>query len=427
MSTQAFESDVRRVTWTPPERPEWVRRVNAEGTHLDLRAVVPLDENSLLAAAKANTGLEDFGADDWAEPFQVLARSLDEESELNLMGRLMVRADMLMFLEGRLQIEDTYKRHPEIDDQQIEKPLLIIGQGRTGTSILQNMLAADPDNQTTTEWEAMFPCPPPEKETYFTDPRIERAEKITSMRSRVTPEIASMHEFGARLGTETIHLDCLAFRSLAWFTSMLGQAPSYAAYMTTQDDRLAIQYEKRILKLLQWKNPRRTWILKSPYALTQLPSMLSVYPDMGLVWTHRDPVKAMASVVNLIGTLQWIHSDKPFLGDSLAALTNADLGGMMMSQPIDWLESGVIPKDSLCNIQYDDFVVDPVSVAQQIYDHFAIEMTSEGRTAMQRFMDGHPREARPTHKYDAGPADLIEHERRAFQRYQEYFNVPSEV
>lgn len=128
------------------------------------------------AATKA-TGLTDFGADDWREPFSVLIRSLAEEGELNLFGRLMTRSDLLITLQARLQVEDTYKRHPEIDDEQITQPLRIVDQGRSGTSVLQNLLSADPHNGTTLNWETSFPCPPPDAATYASDPRIERAAR----------------------------------------------------------------------------------------------------------------------------------------------------------------------------------------------------------------------------------------------------------
>src|SRR5579863_10401599 len=102
------DADRRRSLWTPPSRPDWVRRLNQEGRCLDLQSVVPLDERSLLQAAVRNTGLTDFGSDDWREPFQVLLRALEEEAELSLTGRIMTRSDLLTFLEARLRIEDCY-------------------------------------------------------------------------------------------------------------------------------------------------------------------------------------------------------------------------------------------------------------------------------------------------------------------------------
>src|SRR5579872_2154834 len=167
---------VRAAAWTPPPRPEWVSRVNEEGAFLDMRSVVPLDENSLLATARQNTGLDDFGPEDWITPFRRLITSLDEEANHNFLGRVMTRSDLLIYLEARLRIQDCYNRHPEIAEEEIAKPILILGQGRAGTSGLIHLLSKDPDNATLLTWEMMFPCPPPEAATYATDPRIEKAD-----------------------------------------------------------------------------------------------------------------------------------------------------------------------------------------------------------------------------------------------------------
>jgi hypothetical protein len=149
-------ANYRVKSWRPPQRPAWVQRINEEGRCLDLKSVVPLDERSLIDHAKANTGLSEFGIDDWVEPFRIFLKALDEEADLTLLGRLMTRSDILMHLEARLRIEDTYKQYPEIDEQQLAAPVLIIGSGRSGTSALQNLLALDPDNGTPKHWEALF-------------------------------------------------------------------------------------------------------------------------------------------------------------------------------------------------------------------------------------------------------------------------------
>ena len=189
-------SNQRRVSWTPPGRPEWVAKVNAEGAHLDIKKIVPLDARSLIAAAIENTGLSDFGSDDWREPFEIVCRGLDDEAELNSMGRIMTRSDMLMLLEGRLQVEDAYRRHPEIEDEVIEAPILIVGQGRTGTSAMINLLAADPDNAVMRTWQAMFPGLAPEHEGE--DLRIAIADARMRMWSRVTPEMDAKFMSGRR-------------------------------------------------------------------------------------------------------------------------------------------------------------------------------------------------------------------------------------
>lgn len=417
----------RKKNWVPKPRPEWVRRLNEEGECMDIKGVVPLDENSLLNSARAITGLSDFGDEDWYEPFKVLIKAFDEESQLNLMGRILTRNDLLMYLQARLRITETYKQHPEIDEEEIKKPVMIIGQGRSGTSVLQNMLSKDPNNETITNWEVFFPCPPPEKATYHTDPRIEKTDHVLELYRRVIPEIDAMHEFTAEMPTECIHLHCLSFRCVSWINSFGGQVPSYNEYMSKQSMVPAYEYDKRVMKLLQWKNPRKQWLLKSPPSMMHIPEVLKVFPDMCFLWIHRDPIKAMSSGINLIGTLQWARTDHPFTSNALEVLTNADLGGVMMATPIDWLESGVLPKERLCNVQYQDFMQDPIGLAKSIYDYFEIELPEASLKAMQEYMEANPRHKRPQHKYEVGEKEAIALERKAYARYQAYFNVPNEI
>ncbi|RYE52417.1 MAG: sulfotransferase, partial [Rhizobiaceae bacterium] len=179
----------RKKLWRPDPRPEWVQRINEEGYCMNIRGIVPLDPDSLIASARLSTGLSDFGAEDWREPFQALAYALDgEEAALNLMGRIRSRSELLMMLEARLRIEDAYKRHPEIDDEQIVQPFIVVGQGRAGTSFLVNTLGANPENGVIKHWEAMFPCPPPEAESYARDPRSARGHELIDQWNRVTPK-----------------------------------------------------------------------------------------------------------------------------------------------------------------------------------------------------------------------------------------------
>ena len=194
----ASKQDPRRA-WTPPPRPEWVQRINEEGRCMDIRGIVPLDPESLINTAIRQTGHSDFGTDDWRKPFEVLCQSFEQDADLNLMGRIRTRSELLLLLQNRLQIEAAYKQHPQIENEEIIKPLMIIGQGRSGTSFLLNLLSANPENGNIMTWEAMFSCPPPEKATYHTDPRIEKAHKLTDWWNRVAPELISMHEFSGHI------------------------------------------------------------------------------------------------------------------------------------------------------------------------------------------------------------------------------------
>jgi Sulfotransferase family len=202
--------------------------------------------------------------------------------------------------------------------------------------------------------------------------------------------VVSVHEFAGEIPIESIHLQSHSFMTPGWL-NLIGQVPSYNAYMATQNMEIAYRYVRRILKLLQWKNPHRHWVLKTPIYILSMPEVLKVFPDACFIWTHRDPAKALSSVVNTLGTLNWIRSDRPFIGGSFDQHTNAAPAAKMMSRPIDWLEAGIVPRHQLCNIQYLDFVRDPMAAVATIYRQFDIPLTDEGRRSMQRYMDEAPR------------------------------------
>jgi len=414
-----------RLGWTPPPRPDWVQKINDEGNCMNISGVVPLDEDSLISAAKRATGLEDFGSDEWREPFRVLIKSFEEDAALNLIGRIRTRSEILQLLEARLQIEDTYKRHPEIDDEIIKEPLFIVGQGRSGSSFLQNLLAEDPDNGSLMQWEIIYPCPPPEAATHKTDPRIARAHLAIDQWNRVAPTLPSMHEFAGHMPMEDCQALGLDFMSPSWFGS-LGQASSYDAYAMAHSYESALRYHKRLLKLLQWKNPRERWLLKDNTHIDRVETLFKVYPDARLIWPHRDPVRAMASVVSLLGTIQWSRSDFPFKGGSFEYVLDPKYAAARLEAFIDKIESGIVPKGRLYNLQYADLVRDPIGTVAGLYQYFGIEFTPTARDALQSYLDNNPRESRPAHKLHTVPDEETKGRRAAFRRYQEYFGVASE-
>jgi hypothetical protein len=418
------DADHRRE-WQPPARPEWVQRLNDEGSCMDIEQVVPLDEASLLRSAMESTGLSDFGADDWREPFAVFVKALRDEGRLNLMGRIRTRSEILQLLCARLQVEDTYKRHPEIADEQITQPFIIVGQGRSGTTLLHNLLNAHPDNAAPLHWEAVFPCPPPEAATYDTDPRIEKAHALIDQWNRVTPTFRSIHEFAGGIPMEDIVVMAMNFMAPTWMDCM-GQVPSYDAYIFAQPMQPGLRWLERVLKLLQWRNPRKHWVLKDPMHLDRMSELLKIWPDACFIWPHRDPVRALASLVSTVGTIQWGRSDYPFSAVSMAYLTDPVLLAGRFNAVTAQLDAGAVPTEQIFHVLFRDLMADPVGMADQIYRHFGIELTDQGRAAMVTFMADNPRDNRPPHQFDIGSEQAVDRARTAFAPYQERFGIPSE-
>jgi len=234
-----------------------------------------------------------------------------------------------------------------------------------------------------------------------------------------------MHEFAGTVPMECCQILGFGFRSSTWFDS-LGQVPSYQMWLAGQDVRIALAYHKRVLKLLQWHNPRAHWILKDPMHLDRMPEMLEVYPDARFVWPHRDPTRALASAVSLLGTVQWGRTDHPFQFGGFEYVTNPDLSAGRFNAVINQIESGAIPKDRLYHLLYADLVDDPIAAIAAMYGAFGLELTEAGRAGMQHYVDTHPRGARPVHKVNLGSDEMNSRDRIAFARYQEFFAIPFE-
>ena len=411
--------------WTPPPRPEWVERVNAEGRYMDIESLVPLDPQELLDTARRNTGFDDFGDDRWREGFEVFVKAVNEEAQLHLVGRLMTRSDILRWLEARLGIEAAYKAHPEIDAEVIDAPVVVTGLPRSGTSILFEILAQDSQFGVPKNWEIMFPYPPPESATYRSDARIERCQHLVGQWSRVVPAYATMHEMGAEIPNE-----CIVAMSCTFMSENLTaqyQIPSYNEWLYRQDLGYAYGYYKRLLKLLQWRNPRRHWLLKAPSHIGNLPVLFRTFPDARVIFTHRDPIKAQASVTNLLGTLYWMRSDKAFDASAFENLLTPENVAARLDHVIDQLEAGSVPRARIHNFLYAELIERPLTALPALYADAGLQLDDDALRAMRDYLAQKPQGKFGKHHYQVGEREQIERQRRYFQRYQQYYHCPDEV
>lgn len=413
------------LTWQPPPRPEWLARFNAEGRHTDLRSLVPLQPDELIATACRATGLSDFGDDRWREPFGILLKALEDEADLHYLGRLMTRNEILIWLQALLGVQAAFTTHPEIAEEQIDRPVVIAGLSRSGTSILFELLSQDSRFGSPRHWEMMFPYPPPERTTYDSDPRIERCQHFITQWNRVTPTYATMHEMDARLPNECIIAQACTF--VSEYIPFLFQVPSYMEWMGTQADwEYPYQFYRRMLQLWQWRNPRRHWLLKAPSHLNYLPTLFKVFPDAQVLLTHRDPLKAQASVTDLAGTFYWMRSDKPLDVAAFEGLLSPEHMAARLERLIDWLEHGTIPRQQCTSSLYADLIDNPLAALRKVYRQLDLPLDAEAEAHMARYLEGKPQGKFGAHRYDVGEDDAVRQKRKYFRRYQSYFNVPDE-
>jgi hypothetical protein len=409
--------------WTAPPHPDWLQAMNTEGSYMNLGAVVPLDENSLIDHACRSTGLTDFGDELWREPFQVLVKALEEEARLTLMGRLMARNDIILWLSTRLQVTDLLKAHPQILDEQVITPMVIVGLPRSGTSILFELLAQDPEVGVPLMWEALQPCPPPEAASYDSDPRIEMADKLFTQWNRVAPEFASMHEMRGDIPAECGLL--MAGTFISDHNASLHQTPSYSMWLAKADFLPVYEYHKTILQILQWKNPRSRWLLKAPEHQVHLDTLLEVYPDACIVQTHRDPIKCMASTTSLMGTLYYMRSDQAFNAEMFENIIMGEATAQRLEHVINQREAGIVPEANIADSRYQDLMDDPMACIESVYRHFGMTLSESARAAMLNYLASKPKGKFGKHSYQVD--QKRSRDRPLFKRYQQRYGVPDEM
>ena len=237
------------MTAPKPHRPLAVRAINGAGAGLRRLGVplLPLAEEPLLRAARKQTGLADFGGEEFREGLRRLLDSLNEDAQLNVLGRISARTTLLSNLRNRLQLQHHRERHPQVAEQAIHQPLFILGLPRTGTTVLFNLLALDPANRAPLAWEVEHPCPPPREESYRSDPRIAVMEKQFANLLRMAPNLYAIHEFGAELPQECVAITGHEFLSVQFH--IIFNVASYQEWLNRQSAVPALRFHKRFLEL----------------------------------------------------------------------------------------------------------------------------------------------------------------------------------
>src|SRR5574340_401759 len=161
-----------------------------------------LNPDHLIAAAEARTGLSTWGDGSFRVGLEHLVESLEREAHLTELGLYAAEAALVDRLANRLQLIEYRQRRPEVAQQQIRRPLFVLGLPRTGTTILHEVLAQDPEHLSPLHWEVIKPVPPPRAETLETDPRIAQVEQQLTQFEQMAPGLKAMHDNGASLPTE---------------------------------------------------------------------------------------------------------------------------------------------------------------------------------------------------------------------------------
>ena len=380
-------------------------------------AVPRFEESAVQGAARERTGLSAFGDPAFREPLRRLLRSLEDEAQLHAIGRITWFERIVGILVNRLRSEDWITRHPEILEARIERPLVIVGLPRTGTTMLHRTIAADPRMLSLRWYESRNPAPLPDSEGAPRDPRIDDAEREVAAMLEAVPDLLAAHPMDAFAPDEDIMLVEHAFTS--WNPEAFCHVPSYAAWLEEQDVSPGYRHLDRMLRFLTWQKRSRgeagrRWVLKAPYHLAFLDTLFGVFPDAKVVLTHRDPVETVPSLASFVHTLHRLNSDAV---DPLAigAHWQRKLARAMRRS----LAARAGRDAHFLDLDYEELVDEPLACVARIYEFADLELTQDALDAMKEWAVENARDRRPVHRYALAEFGMSEDAlRRDFTEYR---------
>lgn len=376
----------------------------AYGANLDLTP------EALLTAAAERSDLEDFGDPAFRERLDVLCTALRDEADLCDTGLAIAFEQLVGNLVNRLRLEALISDHPEIEDIEIQRPIIICGLPRTGTTHLHNLLAADPSLRYLPYWESLEPVPGPGEDT--PQPRRDRCGAGLDLVNTSLPEFRRMHDMTVEHAHEEIQLLANDISGMLFETTYY--VPSFVAHYKAHDQGASYAYVKRSLQAMQWLRGGTRWVLKSPQHLEQFPTLVATFPDATFVVTHRDPVEVTLSMMTMICYATRMAVTRP----DVAKLTGHWLGR------IDDLLAGcirdreVLPAGQSIDVRFDDFMADERGTLAAIYRLADQPFGDDVRAAMTDFLTEHPRGRYGGVIYDA--ADLHLDPAALAERFRDY-------
>lgn len=385
------------MTLPPIRRPLLARALDLGDTLL--RAVGARRDRMTPEAAKADaaraTGLSDFGPDDFEEGLSVFCRALEEDAELDLVGRRVARAFLRRILSNRLLLVEHRKR--DAPEPEILPPVIVLGLPRTGTTFLHRLLAQDPDAYGPPAWQVWRPLP----RLDGPDRRREITIRALDGLRRISPTLDAKHYQEADEPEECYHLLDPSF--CAPGLTMLCQASGYWKWVRSQDMRPAYRMYHEYLRIIQSTMPTKRLTLKAPLHTPYMEEIAAEIPAVRFVQTHRDPVEAAGSMASLAYSMFGVTSPRH---DPHAL-------GAMTLELLCWLAERSMAQRSrselpVVDVLYRDLVSDPVGTARQVHEAHGLAWTAPVEQAVRDGAARRPQHAKGRHRYELSDFGLSE-------------------
>ena len=380
----------------------------------------PLAVDDMIEEAQRTTGCTQFDSESFREGLGILVADINADSERPALLVDRFRGNLVRALADRLKVADYLRSHPDLLERPIERPVFVLGVPRTGTTMLSNLLAADPARRSPLTWEIDEPVPPATTATLTSDPRaLARLEDERRMLA-ARPDMGKYYRGSATYPNECVFIHAHDFKTLMWESR--GRLPGYREFIFSADVTTAYEYEKRFLQLLQSDAPG-IWNLKMPSHSLFIPTLLKVFPDARLIWTHRDPYAATGSLCSLISLAHKGYTGKvdlPWLAENYPKQIAAHADRAMDARD-------AIGEDRIIDVHYGDMMRDPMATMRRVYHLLGDDFTEAAQAGMQAWLDANPQDKFGRHEYRLAEFGLSKAKLAPmFERYLARYEVEAE-
>ncbi|HEY1969974.1 MAG TPA: glucose 1-dehydrogenase [Pseudonocardia sp.] len=376
----------------------------------------PLYPEDLLAAATAETGLDDYGDTGFVEGLTAFADALRTEAGLTRMGHMMTSADVVRMLVNRLRYVRDLGRHPEIADERITAPIVVAGLPRTGTSKLQRMMSADPGVQRLEVWRLLNPAPFPGEQPGDPSARIGFAAGVERILATQFPDFMAAHPTEATEPDEELLLMEMTFESMV--SSLRTRVPAFRTFVEGRPTDAIYDWTRQMLRYLQWQDGGgrgRPWILKSPAHLGSFPTLFETFPDAVVVACHRDPKVVVPSFARLLEAGRRMGSDD--VDPHEVGTDTLDYWAAQMRRNLADREH--LDPDRVLDVHYDRIRDDAAGVIAEVYERAGRTVGPEAAEAFAGYEARRPAGHFGRHEYSLERFGLTE--RRIEDAFAEYY------
>ena len=364
-----------------------------------------IDFKSLKRHTTEITGLEDFGNPAHLIGLEMLCNSLKEEAQLNDIGKMAQHSRITGILTNRLRFEKELKNYPEIKDESILGPIVIVGLPRTGSTMMHRLLSSDSRNTSMVWWEGRNPSRFPSEEKGKPLERIKAGKNEVEELLQASPDLMSIHPMDAMAPDEEILLLEHTFYSTVPESFMY--VPSYSKWIEQQNHTTAYEYLKLLLKYLQWQSPyrsKKTWVLKTPHHMGYVDIILKVFPNAKIIQTHRNPIDTIPSYCSMVTTLA-----EPLSNQLDPKLIGQYWEKKLSRVMLHCMNIATENPSNFLDINYLDLIEDPLQQIKKVYKFLNIELNEKAVSEMENWIQENQQHKHGHHEYSSSNYGLDDH------------------